>query len=393
MSACPSMWQPIPTKGGWLYRLRLVGGRVTLDQLRKIRTWVQEGEIEISRRGNLQYRSASLTAITVIEELQAVGLIGDQDTDHLRNIMLSPTCGIDRQAVIDLSPLAKEWEEYLSKRREWQKLSAKFSIGFDGGEALSIKSLTNDILVSAIDGNYCQIIINGNQGLTVSYGEVINLLDQLTSLYLEFTHLTGKQPRFLEMMKTQSIAGIWQQTMPVSRNHLPLPTQHIGIYPQKDKDYYYIGIFLPFGRLSAVQLEQLITVCNHYQIPEVRFTPWRNLILPFVHHSCATACCQTLSHLHFSLSPPPLQITVCAGKYCSVSFTDTQKDAQELQEALSDHSLRIHLSGCSKLCAYDSSCDWLAIGYKPDYYHLYYQNQLVGECPAGELLTNIKKFL
>ncbi len=393
MNACPSMGQPIPTPGGWLYRLRLVGGRVSLLQLQKIQTCLTEGKLEITRRGNLQYRSESLLSVRVIEELQDVGLVGNLETDHLRNIMLSPTCGIDREAMTDLFPVAKRWEDYLAQRRELRYLSPKFSVGFDGGEALSIAALTNDILVRAMGENCCQIILNKTIGITVSSTEVINILDHLAHLYLEFTKLTDTQPRFSKMIASYGIDRLGQKIEEVSIDRKSMPNAHLGLHPQKDNDFYYIGIFLPLGHLSSLQLAQLITVCHRYRIPEVRFTPWRNVVLPFVHRSFSRECCQILSHYHFSFCPPPLAISACAGKDCLASWTDTQTDAQILQYSLADKPLHLHLSGCAKLCAYNSHCDFLAVGCAPNRYYLYHQQQLVAEVGAEELLTNIKKFL
>jgi sulfite reductase beta subunit-like hemoprotein len=105
MSDCPSMFFPTLTQGGWLSRLRLIGGKVTSDQIEGILAWVQDGTLEITRRGNLQHRSIlPPSPDRFAKSAKPARLIGHPATDHLRNIMLSPMAGLDG---VDLSWLAQ----------------------------------------------------------------------------------------------------------------------------------------------------------------------------------------------------------------------------------------------------------------------------------------------
>ncbi|MFM6816559.1 MAG: precorrin-3B synthase, partial [Dolichospermum sp.] len=99
--------------------------------------------------------------------LQALGLAStNASVDHIRNIMTSPTAGIDTQELIDTSPLVKAWEKYIRANSHFSELSAKFSVCFDGGGKISVKDRPNDIILAAE-------LINSNihWRLYLSYGE------------------------------------------------------------------------------------------------------------------------------------------------------------------------------------------------------------------------------
>jgi ferredoxin-nitrite reductase len=108
----------------------------------------------ITNRGNLQFRAAALPTAQVLQRLQRVGLAAQvPQLDRFRNIMASPTAGIDPLAVMDTRELVGQIDRYISSQPELAQLSAKFSIGIDGGESVSIRQRPNDLcLVASSDG-------------------------------------------------------------------------------------------------------------------------------------------------------------------------------------------------------------------------------------------------
>jgi sulfite reductase beta subunit-like hemoprotein len=57
---------------------------------------------------------------------------------EIRNIMSSPTAGIDSQALVETRPLVREWNRTLMSRPDFAVLSPKFSVCFGGGEAVTV---------------------------------------------------------------------------------------------------------------------------------------------------------------------------------------------------------------------------------------------------------------
>ncbi len=393
MSDCPSMFFPTLTQGGWLSRLRLIGGKVTSDQIDGILAWVQDGTLEITRRGNLQHRSIVPPSSVVLQNLQDLQLIGHPATDHLRNIMLSPMAGLDG---VDLSCLAKEWEVYLCSHPELQPLSAKFSLGLDGGETLSIRSFYNDVLVSAIDRHTVEVCLLGKEAIVIPLEEVLSILSILADIYLEFTIKAGRPIRLKDVY---SKTDIWQMINDrLKQNYQPynlttrqeIKTNYLGILPQNHPDFVAIGVTIPLGRLSSQTLRYLQQITDRFGKGELRFTPWQSVLIPSIHRSFLPDCLQTIDNMHLSLQP--MGVSACAGLACQSSWTDTQADAQNLTELFPNTSFFLHLSGCNKLCAYATPHQLLAIGVRPHVYALYRGEELIGEF-SREVLTNVKHFL
>jgi precorrin-3B synthase len=90
---------------------------------------------------------------------------------------------------------------------------------------------------------------------------------------------------------------------------------------------------------------------------EIRLTPWRALILPFVHAKDADAIRTYLAAHGFIVDreDPRLAITACGGaSTCERGSTDTRADALTLMFAarrLCKIGAVLHVSGCAKGCA------------------------------------------
>ncbi len=95
--------------------------------------------VEATNRANLQIRGIGQQSTALIESLLAVGL-GPVNVagDDVRNLMLSPSAGIDPHMLIDSRPLAREILDSLQTHARFHELSAKFAVQLDGGEALAM---------------------------------------------------------------------------------------------------------------------------------------------------------------------------------------------------------------------------------------------------------------
>lgn len=398
MSLCPSMFSPTLTKGGWLCRLRLMGGRVNSSQIQGILEWLKEGTIEITRRGNLQHRAALPPSKSTLQDLQDLKLIGNPTTDHLRNVMLSPMADLDPHS-IDLSFLGKAWEQYLTENPQLAVLSPKFSLGLDGGEKISIRSQLNDILISVIDDHHVILSLVGQtEGISIALSGVFDVLRTITLIYLSFTNNHGGTPRLKELVDTISLTNLWQRIEKkldrfYERRQIKQSSfisNHLGIHQQILPEYRSIGLAVPAGHLSFIQLQKLKEITERFGRGELRFTPWQSVLIPHIHQSSLSECLEALSGINLSLAQPG--VTACAGLACNSSLTDTQSDAQNLMSLLNNNSPSIHLSGCPKLCAYSSPHSLKAIGIKPGVYALYRGQEFLGEYTPS-LLTNVKHFL
>jgi ferredoxin-nitrite reductase len=418
--ACPGLFYPTFAKDGRLIRVRTPGGRLSSQQARVL---VALGErfnqpLQVTNRANLQMRGLPAEIPTdVLQQLQASGLAASlSQVDHLRNIMASPTAGIDAAQIIDTTPFVKALDAYLSSHLELAELSAKFSIGFDGGERVTIAQ-HNDILLKAIDPNHFCLYLVGVPVGVIKVEDCISTIADIATVYLQASQ-NYKGDRKLRLK--QLIQEMGGQEL-CDRARLPLLTQsppilgdlgggsdphlpHIGTHPQRQpallrryrKGRSYIGITLPLGRLEPSQLKELADIADRWGDRTLRLTPWQNLLIPNLPHPVLPQVHQQIKNLHLHASPLHVHssLIACAGITCASSATDTQTDALALAEYLDCHitldvPITIHFSGCPKSCAYHGNSDLTLVGTLIDDRPAYQLFVGSSDRPFGQALSQI----
>jgi ferredoxin-nitrite reductase len=303
--------------------------------------------------------------------------------------MASPTAGIDRQQLLDTRPLVKAWDDYLQTHPELSELSPKFSIGLDGGESVSIQALRNDILLAAGRSAKSEIVfrlhLNSDTGILIQQSQCISVLAALASAYLEYTknqpRIDGKKARLRHLLADWGAESYLER---VERN-LPFVLQrrsidssareieqsrHLGIHPQGQPDFSYIGIALPLGRLESKQLRNLANLAQNLASGTLRLTPWQNLLISDIPNSQLFEIKQQIADLGLHSSATRLDscLVACAGSSgCASAVTDTQSHAlamaRDLAQKLTiDGPINIHFSGCQKSCAQHRPIDITLVG-------------------------------
>src|SRR5262245_38332724 len=151
---CPGLFYAVPAQDGIISRIRTPSGMLTSQQSCVVAHFADQygdGYIQITNRANLQIRAVrTVPPPTMLTTFQAAGLAASRvSVDHLRNIMASPTAGIDPQALIDTRALITALDDAIAQHAEFAGLPAKFSVGIDGGEVVSIRNRPNDIWLMA----------------------------------------------------------------------------------------------------------------------------------------------------------------------------------------------------------------------------------------------------
>jgi len=383
--------------------MRIPGGILNAQQCWTIADLADQystGCLQVTNRANLQIREVnSEIAPEVWNRLQELGIASRHvEVDPIRNIMASPTAGIDHQQLLDTRPLVKAWDDYLQTHSELSELSPKFSIGLDGGESVSIQALRNDILLAAEEVSTQSEIVfrlhfNGDTGILIQESQCISVLAALASTYLEYTknrpRIDGKKPRlrhlladwgaesYLERVQ-QNLPFLWQFTSctfpknsqdALSEKSLP-HHQHLGIHPQRQSGFSYMGISLPLGRLESKQLRNLANLAQKLASGTLRLTPWQNLLISDIPNSQLFEVKQQVADLGLHSSATRLDscLVACAGSSgCASAATDTQSHAlamvRDLAQKLTiDLPINIHFSGCQKSCAQHQPIDITLVG-------------------------------
>jgi ferredoxin-nitrite reductase len=406
---CPGLFYATPAQDGAIYRIRTPAGMLTSEQADVVAHFAEQmgdGYLQITNRANLQIRSVHMVApLPILSTFQDVGLAAPRPgVDHLRNIMASPTAGIDPQAMIDTRPLVTELDTTIVQHEEFAGLPAKFSVGFDGGEVVSVRHHPNDIwLVATADhrpdaGEHLRasfrLLFNAGQGQELDTGlllrpeECAPLVVAMAQVYLTYVepsnpHATVKKPRLRQVIAQQGITEYLEQLrriLPFTLPHHPVVVarsadvapqpRHIGVFPQRQQGLSYLGVVAPLGRLTIQQLRTLADLSRVYGSGMLRLTPWQNVLIPDVPTARVLALRQAVEQLglYDSATHPWSALVACTGnRGCGASATDTTGHALQLANHLAQHGrldqpVNIHLSGCTKSCAQHHRSDVALLG-------------------------------
>ncbi len=395
LPTCPGLFSGSRARDGILSRMRIPGGILNVEQCWAIAHLIDNystGCLQITNRANLQIRDLnSAIPPEVWHDLQELGLASRHvEVDPIRNMMASPTAGIDRQQLLDTRPLVVAWDDYLQRHPELSELSAKFSVGFDGGELVSIRDRLNDILLVAerqcADSEIVlRLHLNSDTGILIQTSQCISVLAALASVYLEYIknqpRIDRKKPRLRHLLAdcgVESYLERVQQNLPfllqrssIALSDKSLPNhQHLGIHPQQQPGFSYIGIALPLGKLASKQLRDLANLAHNFAGGTLRLTPWQNLLISDIPNSQLFEVKQHITDWGFHWSTTNLDscLVACAGSSgCASAMTDTQSHALAMVKDLAqklqiDRPINIHFSGCEKSCAQHSPIDITLVG-------------------------------
>jgi ferredoxin-nitrite reductase len=239
--------------------------------------------------------------------------------------------------------------------------------------------------------------------------QVLEVLAALTEIYRGYTeqklnqktHLRSRPPRLRELLHDWGIESYLQSVeeklgyslRPSSPDPLPqekgiredFSYKHLGIHAEKRSGLFYIGVVIPLGRLTSLQLKGLSQSAKQYGGGALRLTPWQNLIITDISEANIERVTQEINDLGLSISVnhPYAAIAACSGsKGCKSALTDTQADAKKVAAHLEnciqlDRPINIHFSGCDKSCAQHHPSDIALVGIQrqdpnsPEAYRVY----------------------
>jgi ferredoxin-nitrite reductase len=405
-SICPDIYHPAIARDGLLTRLRIPGGMLESPQCQAIANLLTATGLEyiqVTNRANLQLRALMQDLDpALLTKLADDGLsTGNAAIEGIRNIMLSPTAGIDAQELIDVYPIAAAWDDYLDRHPELGILSNKFSVGFDGGGSVGIIDRPNDITLLAISDREFELYLGLSErgsapvsvGVRLGLDECLPMLAAIAQAYRAGIEFLGgdprRKPRLREVIGHWGLIGfseIVQRKFTSSRQFMFTTcdlaqelvgtdvNRHLGVHQQSQLDRYYLGIVLSLGKWTLAQVKGLGEIADRYGSGSIRLTPWQNIILPNVKSvdlEQVQGLITDLGLIHTANHPSSL-LRACAGSTgCQFGATDTQQDAIDLSTYLAanwklDRPLSIHLSGCDKSCAQHDLADITLWGEQPN---------------------------
>ena len=400
------------TPGKFMMRLRIPHGIVTSRQLTTLAEIVQRygeaGSADITTRQNLQLRGVRLEDLPgIFEQLQGVGLTSLQPgMDNVRNLPGSPVAGIDPNELIDTRELVQKLQDVITDHGRgnpaFANLPRKLNIAVEGAQDNSIHAEINDIA-------FVPAYREGRLGFNVLIGgylsaqrcaesipmdvwvpaddRVIELSCAILTVYSEQGLAQGLReirakarlmwlvdtwgmPKFRQEIEKQLGYGL---APAAPRDEINQDKKdHLGVHAQKQTGYYYVGLHVPMGRLTANTMFELARLAEVYGNGELRLTVEQNLILPYLTEGNLAPLLAEPLLATFSPNPTPLSRSVisCTGaRYCHFALIETKQRAWQLAQELDaeleiPRRVRLHWTGCPNSCGQAQAGDIGLMGTK-----------------------------
>ncbi|KFL26487.1 hypothetical protein JP74_12095 [Devosia sp. 17-2-E-8] len=371
-SACPGLYRLAPARDGGICRVKVALGTLDAAQARALaaasRQW-GNGIVEITSRANLQLRGIAVTdGDALARRLLDAGLgATSSGADDVRNVMVSPSYGIDDQALLDTAPIARALLSLLDQRADFHALSPKFSILVDGGEATAPLHHPNDIWLAAVTRDTFALGLGGTlRDSPLGTVQAENVVATLATIIERFLATGASRMRQLGDRARELTDGLVDTPIaPGAR----ASASHFGIHAQSPA-ISWIGARPPLGRLTPEMLEGLATLAEREGDGTIRLTPHQSVILPgLVRPDMALSALEALG-LVTAPDHPLSDMLACSGSSgCRSALADTQRDAM----LLAGFGIRagLHLSGCEKSCASAQAAPHTLVAVAPGRYDLY----------------------
>ncbi|WP_280716788.1 cobalamin biosynthesis protein CobG [Kitasatospora sp. MAP5-34] len=352
--SCPGALRLHMADDGALARIRVPGGLLTVRQalvLADAASELGDGSLETTSRGNVQLRGLpSDSGLELGRRLRAAGLLPSDSHERVRNIVASPSAGLDGAGYADVQSWTRELDAALCAADRAAGLSGKFLFALDDGRG-DVAALDADVtLIATPDGGSLLRFGRATTARRVPAGEAARYALAGALEFLDALRDTGTAAWHLRDVPTLLAPGA-----ELDPGAEPLPVLDGGA-PQVGELPGGLCVGLRFGRVSAAQWRLLAEVADG----ELRVTPWRTVVLP----RAARDRLAELAHAGLRTDPgsPWERATACTGTPgCAKSLADVRADAaRALSGAVGGGLLPVHWSGCERRCGHPAG-EWVDV--------------------------------
>ncbi|WP_327670908.1 MULTISPECIES: precorrin-3B synthase [unclassified Streptomyces] len=414
--ACPGALRLHMADDGFLARVRIPGGVLSVDQARAlagVAGRLGDGMLHLTSRGNVQLRGlrdgcgAELAGV-----LGAAGLLPSAAHERVRNVVASPMSGLDGCGFVDVREWLTGLDAGLCASSVTPELSGRFLFGLDDGRG-DVAALRPDVLVQGLPSGEAEVFL-GEVGVRVPYGRAAEVAvaaaevfvaaareasgrvwrvaeldlsaEELTRRLSAHPSLTprgsapypapqtpaglkdrgsapypaAQSPQGLESAATAlgnlpPWAAGWARRRPVPRN------KDVGPGPGARP-----VVTVPFGAIGPRQWDALAGLAGRLPPQELRLTPWRSVVVP----GATPEQIERLAETGLVADPtsPWTRVAACIGRPgCAKSHADVRHDATaHLGDA--HPTLPTYWSGCERRCGHPAE-PYVDIVAQPDGSH------------------------
>lgn len=366
--ACPRLSEPMETGDGLLARI-VLSGPVPIDSFAALCAAARthgNGLMEITARGSLQVRGLSeSSAPRFAAAVEALDIPFD---DHVP-VVVSPLPA-PRGGGFNPQEIASEIRRGIAKRA--LKLAPKVSVVVDDGGPISLDELGADVRLTLRESPSTPnvVVCLGGDGETAVPLGVTRpehagtvAVDVLAALAA-----SGPDARARDIVEREGV----ERFLRAGGDYLdrtairsaPRLTETIGLH-RLAAGACAIGVALPFGQAQSLDLIALARIAGANGADWVALAPHRTLLLGPIGEMTAFALGTAADTLGFIVDARDARrrIAACAGApACRSGHIPSRELAARIAERLPQGSFALHISGCSKGCAYPRPAPLTIVG-------------------------------
>ncbi|HSB74252.1 MAG TPA: nitrite/sulfite reductase [Terriglobales bacterium] len=379
----------------FMVRIRVPNGLLLAQQLGRVAELTERyarGIADITVRQNIQLHWVTIEALPEILQalwncgLNTMGACGDVT----RNVTGCPLAGVDADELCDASPLALEATRMLAGNPEFYNLPRKFKISITGCRTWCSYPEINDIGLTAV-----RRVLNGRSetgfslrvggGLSaephlaarlnafVSWNQALAAVKGIAQIFRDAQELREHRERarlkylFLRqgwtaeqfLRELEERVGLRFDPAPPEEPPDDVYRDHVGIHPQKQPGYCYVGAAVLRGRLSASQMRAAAELAERFAGGQLRTTGMQNLVIVNVPRANTEELARELEAAGLRVGGSPFWrgAIACSGtEFCKLAITETKSFTrwlvEEMEERLPqfDQELKLHVTGCPNSC-------------------------------------------
>lgn len=382
----------------FMMRIRFDGGICSTAQARAVGELSRDyarSTVDLTDRQNIQFHWVRIEDVPAIwEKLEEHGLnTWDACGDVPRVILGSPVAGIAKDEIIDATPAIRKIQEIVTAE-EFQNLPRKFKTAISGNARQDVVHEINDLAFIGVEhpelgpGFECYVggglstnpMLAQSLGAFVTLEQVPDVWAGVVRIFRDYGYRRLRNRARLKFLVAEWGIEKFRQVLeddylgyklpdgPKAPNNL-IDRDHIGVHEQKDGKCY-IGVKPTLGHMSGEQLIAVADLAERYGVTDLRFTPFKELLLLGVAPEDVEKLQGDLEELGLYSNPSEFRrgLLSCTGlEYCKLAHVTTKSRAIELADELEerfgdlDSPITISLNGCPNACARHQVSD---IGFK-----------------------------
>ena len=364
----------------FMLRLRIPGGRVTLENLSTILKCAKEidAKITLTSRAQIELQSISLKSAIKAHKLlfkEGISTFGTL-TDNIRNIVTHPLDGIAKDAKIETIELILQMQEEFIKIENLSLVPRKFNTAIMG-------NITNFEPFWANDCYFClakkdetlgfKLFLGGkntdfaqDMDIFVTKDEVVSLYIAVIKTYIKYGNRASRTKArlhyLLSELKVEGFKEALKEFYPKELTRggeiLEKGVLKSDFYTLKNGTYAYC-YRSDFAEVKIDEFEHILEYADKNGC-EIRLGVDQNIYILGLKEKSINLNSKALAK----------DAKVCVGlKYCGMSIYDTKESAHNINYSrLNALNIKTALSGCLKGCARHISADIGFVGIRTNLY-------------------------